>query len=259
MYDSKEASFSDMNSYYFWLLCYILDCSDVLAGNVILSCFKTFGFSKQTTNTNIFERNKIQYFMLTGLVSLTPHEESIITKTFNEIDGYWTDKRVRDAMANPMEVDTTTIKYRADRVRRQAESVWTDEAIRSAVPIEAEAPLEALRELGIYPSESPPLEADLSPKHIVDVDEYPYNNFGKLLVSDSSGSHHCTAAFIRERVLITAAHCVKHANGDWYDHVRFYQRFNGMDDQGRIVEVEKMFVPPRYVDRNGVINLRWIR
>lgn len=176
----------------------------------------------------------------------------------NEQAVFWTNERLREALASPVNSEIDSLTINKNRIRRSEadEFVWTEDALRSAVPIDNDRLSEALRQLGIYPSEMPPSGTEPSPKQIADVNEYPYNNFGKLFVSDSRGSHHCTAAFIRERILITAAHCVKHANGDVYDHIRFYQRFNGMEDQGRIVEVEQIFIPPSYIDEHGMIDLR---
>lgn len=182
----------------------------------------------------------------------------IITTKLNKTVGYWTDDVLRQALANPLELDFgEAVQVNISRHKREGH-VWTDDEIRSSSAVEAELSLEALRELGIEPNENALFDVEVSPKHIADIGQYPFNNYGKLfLTTPTGGAAHCSAAFIRERVLFTAAHCVRNRNGDWYQDFRFHQRFNGMEDQGRIVEVNKPFIYGNYINEQGTMELRW--
>lgn len=181
-----------------------------------------------------------------------------MTRKVNRALGYWTVEQLLEALANPLDRAVVGSQRISLKRRKRDGNIWTDEDIQTATALDTDVSLETLRALGIEANDITLFETELSPKHIADVNEYPFNNYGKLFVKSSGGGGHCSASFVRERVLLTAAHCVKHANGQWFDHFRFYQRFNGIEDQGRIVEVEKPYIYANYIDENGGMELRYI-
>lgn len=177
----------------------------------------------------------------------------ILTIRLNRTVGYWTDERLREAMSNPIELSVENM----NSTRRKRDGhVWTEEEIRSSSPLDTDVSLDTLRAMGIEPNDITMFDVELSPKNVADINEYPFNNYGKLFINSQHGGGHCSAAFVRERVLITAAHCIRRENGDWYEHFRFYQRFNGIEDQGRIVEVEKPFIYSNYINDEGGMELK---
>lgn len=183
--------------------------------------------------------------------------EIVTTKWKRDVD-YWTTERLREALMNPLDLKDSD-EDRVNLTRRKRDRpIWTNEDLRSSPPLDTEISPEILRGLGIEPNDITLLDNELSAKNLADINEYPFSNYGKLFIKSSGGGGHCSAAFIRERVLLTAAHCVRHANGRWFEHFQFYQRFNGIEDQGRIVAVEMPFIYSNYIDDDGGMELRCI-
>jgi hypothetical protein len=119
-----------------------------------------------------------------------------------------------------------------------ATSYWTEERLRSAVPLETPSISQSeLQEL--LTREKPPL-APAPPTELpgrdlkllgipsgADVAEAPYKHAGRLYFTLNGGNYTCTAQFVGDStVVMTAAHCVQDKDsGSWATNVLFHRAY----------------------------------
>ncbi|WP_455989815.1 trypsin-like serine peptidase [Methylorubrum extorquens] len=90
------------------------------------------------------------------------------------------------------------------------------------------ATLEAVDWRTVSPKAPPPEktsdlvpDAGINPAASADTSKLPYSLAGKFVSSVNNEKRYCTAQFVDQDIILTAAHCVRDKNGTWLDQFEF--------------------------------------
>lgn len=172
---------------------------------------------------------------------------------------FWDEKKIALAIMNDKDIvvyDNSDFDnfLGYNRSKRSPRQFWTDDRIREAQTSLPKPSRDYFSRLGVETTSDVRLFSTFGaePARILqaDLNRAPWKHYGKLLFKSREGMGACTAAYVHERVLLTAAHCVKQP-AYWYSNFIFFHRYNTNSNKGRPIKVKQVFAPKAYDRFNG--------
>lgn len=177
----------------------------------------------------------------------------VLTNNNDAID-FWDPTKIAEAIANDQNIinydnsDSNDLLSFNRLKRSPLNPIGTDDEIRQARSHLPTPSRDYFNKLGVPMGKNVRMVADVDREstHIkpANISITPWKHYGKLLFRTPEGLGTCTAAFLDERVLLTAAHCVK--SFDWHSDFHFLHGYNSLSDKGRPIQIQNVLVPKRY-------------
>jgi V8-like Glu-specific endopeptidase len=174
--------------------------------------------------------------MLTTTVAVAGENKSYpVSKDYptTQVTNYWTPERLRDAV--PMDLPRVELGSLKNVSITQTEKPTGNDGSPPTVEITPDNTLlfqPKEEPSSIQPEDAGSFGQQFTSSRLLPTTNdtlYPYRTVGKLFFTTPSGNKTCTASVIRNRIILTAGHCVHNGNGSnsgYYTNFLFIPAYN---------------------------------